>query len=214
MKRPSPLEKKLERLRELRDGSAAPELKAFLAAKEPYLVAAFGRLAAYDGKLSPSTALLRIVEALSKLEADEPDVYRAGLKFERHEWTGDTGVPVRIEAAHALVTTRSSRALVEITPLLADREAAVRAGAARAIGRLGSEGAAAALHLKLLIGDADSEVLGACLGGLLEADAERYLPIVGAYLDGDDDRLAELAAVALGESRAPAAVELLSRGLE
>src|SRR5262249_2931963 len=207
-------------------------LRELLAAKEAYLVgqtaetiAELGttellrELARCGEKLvrNPDkgcTALTKVMMALGKLEADEPDLYLAGLKVEKREPSGivfvDTAIPVRIECAHALVTIRHRDALVAITPLLAHKELDVRVGVARAIGRLASDGAAAVLHLKFLLGD-DPEVLGACCGGLLDAFRERYLPFVAAQLDHEDERVAELAALALGECRDQAAVEVLGR---
>src|SRR6185436_18785870 len=94
----------------------------------------------------------------------------------------DTAVPVRIECAHALMTTRPSDALILVAPLLADEEAAVRAGAAEAVGRSATPGAAAVLLLKLKVGDDEPEVLGACMSGLLTSDPERFVGEVERYL--------------------------------
>ncbi|MHB8875973.1 MAG: HEAT repeat domain-containing protein [Myxococcaceae bacterium] len=241
MKRPSAFDKKLERLRELRRlpaEQAAKELREFLAAKQPYLVAkaaeaigelelqglgaelsgAFERLLAGDQPDSGCIAIAKVVEALGKLEVHAPEAYLRGLRLVRMEASGpgfiDTAVSVRIECAHALMTIHHPHALFEVTPLLADPEAAVRAGGAHTIARSPADGAAAVLQLKLLIGDPEPEVLGACMAGLLASAPERFVPVVGDYLDGEDLGLAELAAIALGESHRPDAVEVLVGALE
>jgi HEAT repeat protein len=234
VKAPSPLERKLKELAEIRRSQppdTVARLREFLAAKEAYLVAETAEAIADLGTTellrelakcgerlvrNPDkgcAALTKVVMALAKLEADEPDVYLAGLTVKKVEFAGDTAIPVRIECAHALVTIRHRDALVAIAPLLADKEPEVRAGVARAIGRLASDGAAAVLHLKFLLGD-EPEVLGACCAGLLDAFRERYLPFVATQLDHEDERVAELAALALGDCREDGAVEALTRALE
>ncbi len=233
-KRSAALETKLERVAALRrSGSAegAEELRALLTESEPYLVArvadairelelgklgpdlaaAFGRLASGAQPDARCMAITKVVEALAQLEVWEPDVYRAGIRIAAKDPLGDPGVPVRIQSAAGFARCGYPQALLEIAPLLADPESGVRAGVARVIGDLGSEAAAAVLHLKLSLGDDDPEVLGACMSGLLYALPERFLPIVGGYLG--DVRLAELAAIALGDSRRAEAFSLLRDAL-
>jgi HEAT repeat protein len=90
-----------------------------------------------------------------------------------------------------------------------DEEMIVRSGAARAIGTWGYESGELLLRLKVLTGDDEPDVLGECFTGLLAARTERSLNFVGDYLDDVDDGVAEAAILALGESRAPRAMELL-----
>ncbi len=237
-KRPSPLETKLGRVAELRkapSGAGGAELLAFLGEAEPYLVARTAELIAEQGlvDLVPGlaaafrrlvegsqpdpgcTALAKVAQSLSQLVAYEPELYLLGLGLVRRERSGtvfvDAAVPVRAECAMALVRIAYRDALLDLAPLLADDEAPVRAAVARAIGDLGSDGAAAVLPLKLRVGDADPDVLGACMAGLLVAAPARFLPTVAGYLD--DGELGELAAIALGESRKPEAFPLLRDAL-
>ncbi len=65
------------------------------------------------------------------------------------------------------------------------------------------------LRLKVQIGDAEPQVIGECFGALLAIAAEYSLPFVAAYLHGKDEELQEYAALALGESRRPEALQLL-----
>jgi HEAT repeat protein len=121
---------------------------------------------------------------------------------------------VRIAAARALVATGCRDALLELVPLLADKEFEVRAGVADAIGALGSPAAAAVLHLKLLTPGENLDVRLACITALLHCLPSRYLRLASEYLDGDDLDVAEIAALALGEWRDPSALPLLRRALE
>lgn len=111
-------------------------------------------------------------------------------------------------------TTSHTSALEEVAPLLADPEPTVRLAVAEALGVLGGSGAAAVLRLKLESGDSDATVTGACMSSLLRLDAHRYVSVVVGHLRGDNARLAELAALALGESRAPGAFAALRDALD
>src|SRR6185312_11242080 len=90
--------------------------------------------------------------------------------------------PVRVSCAAALFETRYPFALLEATALLADREPNARSGVASVLGDVGGQGAEALLRLKVLAGDGESDVLGACLSGLLRADFARGLPFVVAKM--------------------------------
>ena len=237
-KRVSPFERKLARLRELRAQAppgAATELRVLLADREPYLAGLAAEIVAELGlrDFAPdlASALLRaiageqpdggcmasekIARALVLLEADEPDVLRAGLTYVRMEGSVegpvDVAVPVRVECATALARLGARHALLDLTPLLCDRQPAVREGVARAIALLPGEGSAAVLQLKVVRGD-DPDVLGACMSGLLKWDAERFLPLVGSRLA--NPAVAEITAIVLGESRLPGALALLRDALE
>jgi HEAT repeat protein len=181
------------------------------------LIAAFGRVTvAADDR--DCTAADTVLKAMAKLGIRAPDTYLAALRMTRivRSEVGymDLAAPLRAHAAMALVETGFSSALEEVAPLLADREAPVRTAAAEALGVLGGSGAAAVLLLKLGVRDPETEVLGACLSGLLRVDVDRYLPIVAKYLVDDDPRLVELAALALGETRAVPAFTPLRDALD
>jgi HEAT repeat protein len=196
------------------------------------LVAVFRRLD--DGEQADAGCIVMqaVVEALSRLEVDAREVYERALAIRRPEPTGsgfvDRAVRVRIEAAHALVTIGDRNALLDIVPLLADPEADVRAGVAEAIARLQSPAAAAVLHLQLLLVSRDRgagalDLAHACMVGLLRCLPDRHGPTICAYLDPTasdddeevaDDSFAELAALALAETRIDEALPALLRALE
>jgi HEAT repeat protein len=159
-----------------------------------------------------------VLKAMAKLGIRAPETYLAALRMRRMVRSGDgyvdVAAPLRAHAAMALVETGFSSVLEEVAPILADPESSVRAAAAAALGVLGGTGAAAVLLLKLSVRDPDGDVLGTCLSGLLRLDVDRYLPTVAKYLGEDDPRLVELAALALGETRAAPAFAALRDALD
>jgi HEAT repeat protein len=136
--------------------------------------------------------------------------FRRGLAYRQLEpvWggTADTAVDVRASCAMGLVASGYSRALVELTSLLNDPEPGARLGAVRAIACGNPREAELLLRSKALSGDAEPQVLGECLTGLLTVEPEESLEFVAAYLEHDDEAVRELAALALGESRLDAAL--------
>ncbi len=107
-----------------------------------------------------------------------PSCYLKGMKHVQMEpvWGGsvDTAAELRAVCAMGLASTRWPDKLRELVHLLVDREWQARAGAARALGAIGSEPALLLLRLKALSGDPEPEVLADCFTGLLVAeDAER-----------------------------------------
>jgi HEAT repeat protein len=230
---------KRARIRELASGSeseatAQIELKKLLADKSSYLVgeaaeavkklelralvpdlcAAFGRLLDDPVKNDKGcTGKNHVVEALLSFDAHEPDVYLAGLRHVQKEPAFpeaiDTAAGLRGLCAHALVHIGHRTALLDVAPLLLDPEPVTRAEAAGALGESGMDGAAAALHVKVLAGDKEPDVLGAAYKALLQIAPARYLKVVSAVLQDGRDEEVEAAALALGESRAPGALDLL-----
>jgi HEAT repeat protein len=65
------------------------------------------------------------------------------------------------------------------------------------------------LRFKVLTGDRDPEVLGECFTGLLAIEPEKSLPLVASQLRHKDDAVRDFAALALGESRLPQALDHL-----
>jgi HEAT repeat protein len=240
-RRASPFDDKRARIAALAESKpfvAAPELRRFLADRSGYLAgeaaqvvarlelrelvpdlaAAFQRLLG-EGAAADKGCMgkKRILEALLGFEADEREAYLAGLRYTQSEpafpRAVDTAGPIRGLAAHALVQIDYPLALAEITPLLVDPEALVRAEAAHALGRSGLEAAGPVLHLKALTGDAEPDVIQSVYGGLLRLDPRRYLAVVAAALEGEMEAVGEAAALALGESRLREALPILERAL-
>jgi len=180
----------------------------------PQLTHAFGRFLVKPVKQDPHClAKQAIARALVELSCPDVDFFLQGIRYRQLEpaWGGpnDTAIDIRCSCAMGLIATGYSRAIQELTALLNDPEWRARAGAARAIscGRPGE--AEAVLRLKVLIGDAQPEVIGECFTGLLSVAQEESLSFVGGYLCGDGEELRDFAALALGESRHPAALEQL-----
>jgi hypothetical protein len=81
--------------------------------------------------------------------------------------------------------------------------------AAVALGAVGTEAAGLVLRLKIRVGDKDPDVLSECLGALLAIDPVENLALVAGFLDPSDPAVCEAAALALGRSRLPGALEPL-----
>ncbi len=121
----------------------------------------------------------------------------------------DEAAKLRAVSAQGLVRTRHPDALAEVTQLLVDREPAARIGAVRALAVNGGEAGILLLRLKVLTGDVEPAVLGECFAGLLEASPAKSVHFVAKYIDSEDGDIAQAAMLALGESRLPAAFEVL-----
>jgi HEAT repeat protein len=239
LKKPDPVEQALDRLAVLKNEAVGPsvvtELKTFLknrsnlvvarAAKTisqiramelaPVLVAAFHRLMEAPSKLDKGcAATTEILSALYELDYVEPEVYLLGIHHVQME--GSFGPPVDAAAklrgisALGLARTRHPAALDEIVSLLVDEWPEARIGAVRALAINGGSAGALLLKLKILTGEKDADVLVECLSGLLSAAPERALPLVGGFIDSEDTALAEAALLALGSSRLPGALSLLT----
>jgi hypothetical protein len=172
----------------------------------PDLAAAFHRLLIDPVKCDKGCpGKLRIVEAMLALDRHDRSVYLAGIRHVQREPAFpeaiDAAAPLRGVCAHALVHSSDPDALIEVGPLLGDPEALTRAEAASALGADGSAAAGALVHLKVRLGDAEPDVLGACFRALLRIAPERYLPIVAAALLDDATGNGEVAALAIGETR-------------
>jgi HEAT repeat protein len=240
-KRATPFDDKRARIAALAQAppaAAVPELRRFLAERNGYLVGEAAAVAAglELRELIPdlAAALRRlldegaaadkgcfgkkhVLETLLGFEADEREVYLAALRYTQEEpdfrfHKSDTAGPLRGLAAHALVQIDYPAALAEITPLLVDPEPVARAEAAQAIGRSGLEGAGAVLHLKVLSGQDEPDVIQGAYAGLLRLDARRYLPVAAAALRAGGPG-ADAVALALGESRLREAFPVLKDAL-
>ncbi|WP_295452545.1 hypothetical protein [uncultured Thiodictyon sp.] len=178
---------------------------------EPDLIAAFSRLADLPPARDPQcTAKGAIARALVALDCPDVAFFLAGIRLRQPEpaWGGsqDTAVDCRITCAVGLAATAYARALPELTRLLADPEPRVRAGVMDAIACCEPIAAESVLRTKAQVGDAEPEVIGACLLALLRLDAVPCAAFVAEFLDLGDPLLRELAALALGESRLPEAL--------
>jgi HEAT repeat protein len=184
----------------------------------PCLVRAFNRLLGADKDDPGCRAKVAIIDTLIAIEHDGPAVFRRGMQCVQREpvfgGSVDTAAELRGHSAQGLARTSDPDALFDLVEMLVDPEAAARAGAARAIGDRGRNDGIGVLRLKALTGDKEANVIGECLGALMHLDAGGSLAFVAHQLDNRDEAIAEGAAVALGESRQRAALEVLVKWLE
>jgi HEAT repeat protein len=233
------LDDKLAALRELRGRALTPEQKAELRKRigdrsnlvvaaaaaivgENALVewskdleAAFDRFLVNplkDDKLC--RAKIAIIQALDKLEHQDTDVFRRAAQHVQLEpvWGGteDSAPPLRAAAVIALARAEGPGSLPVLVDALADPAKDVRIAAASALGAVGTEGAGLVLRLKARVGDKDPDVLSECLGGLLVVDPDRNLALVAEFLEPGNPAACEAAALALGRSRLPEALDPLT----
>jgi HEAT repeat protein len=233
-----PLEDALADLRRLREDAAAAdsvrELKRILASMQapavakaaaiageaglsvlvPDLLGAFDQALLQPLKTDPGcVAKTAIVTALDRLEHDDAGVFKRGIRHVQMEpvFGGrvDTALDLRGACALALARMNDRGALVVLGDLLADPEAPVRVSAARALAVLGREEGVPLLRLKALLGDPEPRVVLECLAACLRIEPTSSLELAAAFLDRSEPGLAEAAALALGESRLPAALPVL-----
>ncbi len=158
-------------------------------------------------------AKIAIVQALDKMEHLRADVFEGAAVHVQEEpvWGGteDTAAPLRAAALIALARIEGSGSLPRLVDAMVDPSKDVRIATAQAMGYVGTEAAGLVLRLKARIGDAEPEVLSECLSGLLTVNARENLAIVAEFLTPDNAARCEAAALALGKSRLPDALERL-----
>lgn len=185
----------------------------------PDLVTAFDRFLLKPEETDPGCrAKQAIAETLYRLEYSDETPFLQGIRHVQQEpvWGGrvDTAPRLRGTCALGLVRMNYRWVMVELGDLLADPEPEARIGAARAIAYSQNDQGIPLLRLRIKVGDT-AAVLSECLVALLQLAPETSLPLVQALLqsrtasgEADIDR-AEAAALALSESRLPAAFALL-----
>jgi hypothetical protein len=209
------------------------ELKSALAARSGLLVAAAARLVgdlAVDSlvdALTPAFANLlerpverdpgcrgkvQIARTLLQLERWSEPVFSRGAAHVQREpiWGGSIDTAAELRGLCGIAHARMARgdALEVLAQLLADPERATRAAAAQGLGDSGRPDAIPLLRYKAIIGDDEPAVLAACLGSLLALEPDPSVPFVAGLLAAGGER-AEIAAIALGESRKEAALPAL-----
>jgi HEAT repeat protein len=178
------------------------------------LVKAFDRFMAQPMKLDKGChALTAIAKALFELNADADATFLRGIRHVQPEpiWGGsqDTAAEMRGYCALGLVRSNHRDVLNELADLLMDPEPTARHMAARAIGYNQDPAGAPLLRLKILTGDANYDVTTECLSSLVKLTPAKCVEFIGRLLEHHDADLREAAILALGESRQPAAWELL-----
>ena len=195
--------------------------KAELYSLVPDLVAAFDRNMVKPDATDPGClAKTAIAEALYHLDYHDEALFLNGIRHVQLEavWGGkdDTAAALRSVCAMGLVRVNYPQVLYALADLLADPKADARIGAVRAIAYTNNPDAASLLRLRVQIGD-EPQVFSECLLALLQLAPAPSLPLVIRFLEPPTDPLsprraneiAEMTALALGESRLPAAFEPL-----
>jgi HEAT repeat protein len=173
------------------------------------LLRAYERLMVDPQKCDPGClGKTAIVRALVKLKHEDAELYRQGIEYKQPDpvWGGskETAGELRGLCAAGLVQCASAvEVLNRCAVLLVDSCAEARMGAARAIAALRQPEGAPLVRLKLLVGDANGEVIGECCAALLRLDREQGVGFVVRFLRSDDADVCVQAALALGESRLP-----------
>ncbi|MEO0444580.1 MAG: HEAT repeat domain-containing protein [Verrucomicrobiota bacterium] len=155
-----------------------------------------------------------MIKALYELDHLDADFYRSLLGYQQREpvWgtTEDTAMVVRETSAFGLAASNDPRSLVDLVPLLHDAEPSVRMAAIQAIGTLHSSGVEAVLRQKAISGDPEPQVLDECFRTLLHLEPDHSIPFVAEFLRHPSSIvIGEFAALALGETRQPAALDVL-----
>jgi HEAT repeat protein len=181
----------------------------------PDLVGAFNRFmveSAENDKLC--RAKIAIVSALNKIEYDKEDIFLTAIHHVQMEprWGGreDLAAPLRANAAFGLVRMNHHDVLLLLADLLADPEKVARSAAAQALGETRSAAAIPLLRFKARTGDKEPEVTADCLTALLTAAPRESVPFVAQFLDSPSEAIQEGVAFALGESRRPDALAILT----
>ena len=191
--------------------------QAEIQALVPDLAAAFERCLTKPETTDPGClAKTAIAEALYHLEYQEEALFLKGIRHVQMEpvWGGkdDTAPALRSVCALGLVRMNYPQVLSELADLLADPKPEARIGAVRAIAYNNHPEAAPLLRLRVQIGD-EPQVFSECLLALLKLAPAPSLPLVIRFLNPPVDprlpqratEIAEMTALALGESRLPAA---------
>jgi HEAT repeat protein len=181
----------------------------------PDLVRAFERSLVDPPKTDKlCRAKLAIIQALDKLEHEQPEIFRRAAAHVQLEpvWGGqeDTAAPLRAAGLIALARLDDPGLLPRLIDALTDPQKEVRIAAAQILGDHGTESAALLLRLKARVGDGEPEVITECLLGLLNASPRENLPLVAEFLDAGDMAVREAAILALGRSSLPGAFDLLT----
>ena len=183
----------------------------------PNLLRAFDRLMEDAVKRDPQCwGKNAVAKALKQLEHRESPAFLRGARHVQMEpvWGGqeDTAAPLRGVCLLALVACTDlprQEILRHLVNAIAETAAPVRVDAARALGEMGGDDSVLLLRLKLRMGDPEPGVTGQAFESLLQLERVQALPFVKEFLDSAGGDTACEAALALGSSRLPGAVELL-----
>jgi hypothetical protein len=158
-----------------------------------------------------------ISKALKDLDYADSALFLRGLQHVQMEPVygghADSAAVLRGTCALALVQCRDiprQEIMQHLIDALTESAATVRADAARALESMGGQDAPLLLRLKVRAGDKEPAVTGQALDSLLTLEGERAVPFVAAFLDSRDEDMQEQAALSLGVSRLPGAIDVLT----
>ncbi|RUM93701.1 MAG: hypothetical protein DSZ28_07060 [Thiothrix sp.] len=188
---------------------------------EENLIRAYQRFLKKPIKTDPNCIAKRALSrAFVDLDGKHLEFYLAGLQYKQLEpvWGGsvDTAADIRANCAMGLIATGYPRALQEITLLLNDPEPVARLGAVRAMGCGNPNNAELLLRSKALASDDSAEVTGECFSQLLNIEPD-YSPafiarfLIPEWIEKESDAVREFAALTLGESKLPIALDYLKK---
>lgn len=156
-----------------------------------------------------------VARAALELECSDEAIFLAGIRhFQMEPSFGgpvDVAAELRGLCALGLVQVRSREAMYRVVELLNDCQTQARIGAVRALEYAGREDGVLMLRFKALAGDREPAVVGECLTALLSLQPREALEFVGNFLDSPHDSVRDEAALALGTSKEPGALDLLKR---
>lgn len=183
----------------------------------PDLLAAMNRLFDKPAQRDPQCwGKNAISKALVELGYRESAVFLRGITHIQMEpvWGGqaDTASTLRGTCVLALADCRDvPRELVlrRLVDGMADEAEPVRVEVVRALAQMEGEEGVLLLRLKARLGDQEPGVIGQVFDSLLQVERGEALEFVAGFLQSKDEAVQEEAALALGASRLPAAIEIL-----
>jgi hypothetical protein len=184
---------------------------------EPELLTAFTRLFENPVKTDPKCwGKTAIVTALTRIDYGESEPFLRGSTHVQMEpvWGGqeDSAVQMRATCILALVQCDDMsrlQVLRRVTNALTDPADPVRLEAVRALGQLAGDEASLLLRLKARVGDARPAVVGQVFDSLLALEPEAALWFIAEFLRSTTSEVRDEAALSLGGSRLPQAVDIL-----
>jgi HEAT repeat protein len=184
-----------------------------LADLAPLLVPAFDRFINAPNTDKGCIATTAIAKTLYEFGHDAADVFLRGIRHVQKAWSGasDAATELRGVCAFGLVRMGYREMMPELINLLVDKEPEARAAACRALAYTGRDDAALLLRFKILIGDKDADVMAEAFTALVRLAPDHSLSFLEHFLDDAQEDFRNAAALAIGESRRPAAFDLLQK---
>lgn len=181
----------------------------------PNLLEAYNRLF-QDGADPQCWGKNELSKCLKELGVADSAVFLRGLRHRQMEntWGGKTDSAAVLRGTCALALVQCTdiprhETLLHLVDAVTETEATVRTDAARALEQMGGRDVALLLRLKARSGDEEARVTGMVLESLLGIEGRVGVPFVAEFLKNPDEEISEEAALALGASRLPEAVEAL-----